>query len=380
MADESDLSQISIAPVGNTPPPPEPTPQPTPTLEPTPAPVPEPVPAPVPEPTPTPSAFSLRDAAIQRGYDPKDFSDDAALATALFETAEKTTQLEPLANIGRQFAPHADKIGEFQEYLAAKEAEAAKAAEEAAKSAEPPPLDWRKADFDPELLQYCGTDPKTGRYVALHDDWVSHARKLNEATEIRRLNSQRLVDEFPDLQEQYIAPRLAAAQKATLEQVKEFVAQEFQTWKQEAKSEKYIQENLKDFCQHDAAGDLLRDNEGFRVPTPKGRAMVNYDAQLRAAGTTDEGLIQRMTKLAVADDEAAGKFGTPVPLVPSGNGQTPAPTPPPKKFLRRLGPDRSPQRGGTIPDDTAPTHASQNPSASFEEIADRIASEQGIRS
>ena len=369
---ESDLSKINIAPAGD-----NGTTSVVPAA-PVASPAPEPV-ASVPPPASAP-AFSLRDIASERGYDPKDFADDKALAAALFDRAEEYNQVQPIVQIGRQFAPYADKMGDFQAYMAAKEEETRAAAEEATKAATPPALEWRKAEYDPQWERFCEQDARTGMWSPLGGapQFAAYAQKLNDVQEARRLNSQELVSDFPGLLDRYFAPRETSLKQTIIEEARKLVREEFAQRQQEIEAQAYIQLHAKDFYQCDATGNPVVGADGQPRLTPKGEAMAMHAQELRESGMNDPNRIRKYAEIAVAADEAAGKFGPAKPQAAA----VPVVVPPPEKkklFLDRVTKNlRSPQRGGSIPDDTAPTGTQQNPSDDLDAVLRRVAAQQGV--
>ena len=375
---ESDLSKISIAPPGDngavTPPAPAAVASPPPASEPDIAPAP---------PASAGGGFSLREIASQRGYDSTDFADEAALAAALFDRAEQYNQVQPIVEIGRQFAPYADKMGDFQAYMAAKEEDARVAAEDAAKAAAPPALNWRKAEYDPQWERFCEQDARTGMWQPLGGapQFAAYAQKLNDVQEARRLNSQELVSDFPGLLDRYFAPRETSLKQTIIEEARKLVQEEFAQRQRESEAQAYIQQHAKDFYQQDAAGQLMVGSDGQPRLTPKGEAMAMHCQALAESGMSDPARIRQYAEIAVAADEAAGKFGAPVAPVAAPPVAVPAPAHEKKKlFLERVTKNqRSPQRGGSIPDDTAPAGTQQNPSADLGDVIRRVASQQGVQ-
>ena len=346
------------------------------TLNPNPSPNPSPAPSPQPQPQPSTESFSLRQFAQERGYNPEDFKDDRALAATLIQAAERYNEVEPLADLGRQVAPFADKLGEFQEFVKAQEAEAAQAK---AKEAEPPSLNWKHVEYDPAWERYCEIDERTQRYKPLHPDFAQYARKLNDVVEARQANAQRLYN-LPEVLDEYATPRLKTLEEKLLQKAEEIAVRKIQEWQQQTEATRYVEEKAKDFYQHDTTGQMVLGDDGYPLLTPKGEAMAHYCKQLQDGGMTDPATIRQWAETRLAADETAGKFGK-----PSNNDQlqtpstlTPATIPAPirkRKFVERA--IRTPQRGGTLPDDSAP-NAIQNPDATFEEIADRRMREAGI--
>jgi hypothetical protein len=328
----------------------------------------------------TPESFSLQSYAAQQGYDTAGFKSEAELAAALFKAADQYTQIEPLANIGRQFAPYADKMSDFQEYLTAKEAEAAKAAEAAAQAAAPPPLEWKKAEYDPAWERYCQVNQQTGRYEPIHPDFAPYARKLNDVAEARQYNSRKVLDDLPGILDQYSTSREATLKQAILNEARALFQQELANRQVEQATNSWISEHEKDLFVHDATGRTVFGPDGNQRLTPKGEALRMHAEALREGGMSNPDQIREYAWRAVAADEAAGRFRQGAPAVPAV--PVPAPAARPQRFLNRFagnaGNGRTPSRGGGIPDDTAPQSITAAPSGDLRGIVDRLASEQGI--
>jgi len=336
--------------------------------------------------TPAGGGFSLRELAVQRGYDPADFKDDPSLAAALLDAAERFAQAEPLANIGRQFAPYAGRMGEIEEYLKQKDEEAQVAAAEAAKAAEPPALEWRKAEYDPSWERYCQVNQQTGLWEPIHHDFAQYARKLNEATEARRLNSQRVVDDLPGLLDTYFNPRQTAIEKAVLKKVEELVEQQFQSRQQQTQTAELLKAHEKEWYVLDGAGQPAMLPNGEPKLSPIGEAVAHFAQEARSLGIADPGAIQKYALNMVDAAKATGKLvATSTPsVIPAPNSPIPgvsgqgAARNPNGRFLRRLpNADRLSQRAGNIPSSGEP-HDSLSPMPDLREIVDRKTKEMNF--
>jgi len=378
MALETDLSKMSIAPPDVTP---EPIPSPSapvdapaqdvpPILDVTPAP-------------PTPPSFSLQSYATEQGFDTSGFKDESEIAAALLRSAQQAAQNEPLADIGRQFAPHADKWGAFQEWQKGQEVEQQRvAAETAAAEKAKLPFEWRSVERDQSWEQHCERDPASGRFVAKTLDGLQYAEKLNAYEDAQKHNAQDLLTNYPEMTTQLVDSRLSAFEEKlnTLiderweqKQTEASVTQSTDTW---------ITEHAKDVFVLDATGNAVVGPDGNERLSPKGEALRTHATELQASGMSDPAMIRDYAWRAVVADEAAGKLSSAVtstPVIP------PVVTPPttPNRFLDRLvgsqnGNGQTQQRGGGIPDDTAPRSISASPGGDLRETCDRLINEQGI--
>lgn len=326
----------------------------------------------------TPSPFSLRSFVQEQGYDPSSFHDERELSMALIKAAEQYEQVAPLADIGRQFAPHADKWSAFQEWLGKQEAEQQKAAQVQAAEQAKPPIDWRKADYDPAWEQHCARDPKSGRYVAQTLDGLQYAEKLNTAEEAMRDNSRDLLTKFPELVDKIVETRLAA-------KLAEYDKQYDQRWNQnwsarqsEGAVDSWIGQHQKELFAADAAGNPVVGPDGNQTLTPLGTALLQRVEQLKAMGATNIDAIREDAWRTVT--AAMGSGGTPVTqaaTIPPLAAVTPAkPTQQPARFLSRFagkpGGNRTQQRGGGVADPTAPLVNDTDAPLGFREILDRV--------
>lgn len=353
MSLETDLSSHTIAPQPGAPSAPAPQP-----AEPTPPPAASPSPAQPSPSSPPAGQFSLREFGQQQGLDLSQFQDDRALASALFNVANQYEQVAPLADIGRQFAPYAERMSEIQEFLAQKDREAQEAAAaEAAKNA-PPAFEWNRVQEDPSWRQHCRINEQTGRWEAIHPDWSNEARQLNAAADARANNSRRLVDDMPSVLEAFFGPRETQLRESINEQVAKIVEQKFAEIRQAEEDSRYIKEHEKDLFVFDATGNQVFGQGGQSLLTPKGQALAGYINDFQQNGVTNIGLARQYAERLVAADEAAGKFGQPKTPTPGATPTIPAaPASPMNKFLSRVvGDGRTGQRGGRLqtPDDTAP--------------------------
>jgi len=256
-------------------------------------------------------------------------------------------------------------MGDIQKFLADQDEAAKKQADSKLAVPGQAGFEWPKPEYDAAWQQHCRQNQQTGMFEPLHPDWAPEARKLNAAIDVRRQNSERLLDDLPSVLNSYLSPREEALKKSLFDEAVRLVRQEFSTQQQRTASQSYIDAHLKDFFACDQTGQVVHDASGDPVLSPKGIAMQGYVQELREMGATDENRIIAKADQLVAADEAAGKFVQPgQPRRQPESGGLPIPgvrqrAAPANRFLdrvagNRLGDGRTQQRGGRIPDDTAP--------------------------
>lgn len=329
------------------------------------------------EPTSEPTAFSLRDAAQGRGIDPSAYETDESLADAIFTTLEQLYQNEPFVNIGRQFAPYADKLSDFQKWQA--EQETAPAEPEPAKAT----FEWSAPEYDVRWENMVERDER-GFYKA-PDGIPSLAPIADKMNVYRQFQTDALTKFLGNPQElihKATADQLAEMERRIVESNQKTIETAIQQQVDDASMNAYVQQQEKDIYQHGADGQIQYDTQGAPMLTPKGHAMSQYATQAEEFGITDVAKIRQFIDMGIQRDELSGRFGKTTPAAqPTPVAQpTPEPSKPAtvrkRRFLDRV---RSNNRGGTIPDPTAPEGSQQqNPNATMAEITARKAREMGV--
>jgi hypothetical protein len=295
------------------------------------------------------------------------------MADAMFTALDDAQGNDALAKIGRKFAPYADRLAEFQ--ALEQEQAAAKA------QPEPPPepqsaFAWEAPEYDPRWETWVEPDGRGG-YKApdAAPELASIAAKL---TKHRTFMADKITEFLGNPQELIhgaMAGQIAEMEKRITESSQKAITDAIQKQVETAEMQAYIGKQEKDLYQHNAEGEPLCSTKGEPVLTPKGAKMAEYADMLSTAGITDQSAMRDVLTKLLAADEATGQFGTPTQPTPQ-SATIPPVVPTKRKFLDRI---RGNSKGGTVPDPTAPTGSQQqNPNASFEDIARRIAQEQGV--
>jgi hypothetical protein len=322
------------------------------------------------EPVETPSESVLRATAKKYGYTDEDlsrFDSDEQLATTLFGLTEQYAQYrstaEPLVQVGRQFAEHADKLPQFQQWLT-----------EQAKPAEPvepekPKFEWHTPEYDP-----------TWESVTVEQDPIGYAtaqQKLKAYQKWARDTQRKVLHEYPQLAQQAVEPMLSEREKALRAYVDEKLTEARQSWEQEQvkatvaqREDAWLRDHAMEFYEHDPAGQpVLRD--GQMVPTAYGRQA--WDAYEQTRSMTLEGKplpFERATHIALAMIPKPSENGQPKPPKPKSES--------PPRFLdtvseAELRPvERRP--GGN----ESPPSMYQNPDAVIEAAFREAATETGV--
>jgi len=328
------------------------------------------------------AAFSLREAAQQRGIDPAGYESDESLAEAMFSTLDTLHQNEPFVKIGQQFAPYADKLSDFQAW----QAEQTKAAQPTPTPAEETPgFEWDTPEYDPRWEAYPLERDERGFYKAPADlpAMAPYAEKMNAYQQDQRTKLTRILSDPQKLIQDAMGQELAALEKRTLEAARAEFQGELAKQHADAEMNAYVQQQEADLYQHAADGQTLYDAQGYPQLSVKGRAMAEHANMLETAGVKDPKLVRQLLDICLERDELSGRFSTttPAPTTPTAPAIVP-PTPQlavPKakrRFLNRLSDNN---RGGSVPDPTAPEGSQQqSPDATMADITRRIAREQGV--
>lgn len=332
------------------------------------------IPEPVSEPKPKPpeSTWSLKDAAQQRGINPAAYESDQALAEAMFSAIDDFQKNEPFVTIGQQFAPYADKLSEFQAW----QAEQAKPAE-TTPTPEDAKFDWSAPEYDPRWEGMVERDERG--YFKAPDGLPSLApvaEKMNTYRQFQTDALTKFLGNPQDLIHAASADKFTEMEQRITEANQKVIEQAIQQQRNDAEMNAYVQKQEKEIYRHDEKGGMLYDNQGVPMLNPKGQAMAKYANMLETGGVTDPATIRQLLDICLQRDELSGRFQQ-TPQTPPQSSTPTQPPAPKKRFLDRI--RRSNNRGGTIPDDTAPEGSQQqNPDATMQDITRRIAGEQGV--
>jgi len=319
-----------------------------------------------------PSSFSLLEAARSRGIDPSGYESEEALAEAMFSALDTFQEHEPFVKIGQQFAPYADKLSDFQKW----QEEQAAQATPAAKPEQPVSgFEWNAPEYDPRWEGMPIERDERGFYKAPADypQLAPIAEKMNAYRQFQVDAINKFIHDPQQLIHAATADRLAEIEKRAIEAAEEKIETALAKQRADAEMDAYVQGKAKDIYLHDVQGQLRYKPNGEPMLSPKGQAMAEYGGMLEKAGVTDSALMRQLLDKMIQADELSGRFNS--PATPASK---PATSPPVTKqrFLDRI---RSNNRGGTIPDPTAPVGSQQqNPDATMQEITRRIAREQGV--
>ncbi len=337
----------------------------------------------VPAETPDESSW-LRSAAQARGLDASTFSGDAALAEAMFTQLDQGQKDQALVDIGRQMAPFQGQLADFHKWQAEQTATPDKP-----KTPETPEGSW--ACYEGQLTNSAPAyDSRWPNMVELDErgyykapegipSLAPVAEKMNVYRQFQTDAIQHFIGDPQKLIQSATAPQLTAMEKRITEAnqkaietaiQKQVADAEMATWAKSQEEELYI---------HDTTGQMQYDAQGFAMRTPKGHAMAEYATQAEQFGIKDPAAIRHFIDMGMERDGLSGRFPDPTqvapPAAPATLPQAPPTVPVKRKFLDRV---LSKNRGGTVPDPTAPEGSQQqNPSATMVEITDRITAERG---
>lgn len=348
-----------------------------------------------------PAVPGLRERFTARGYDTSAFADDDAMFDEVLGKLETSNSEKELTDLGRQFAPYATDFPKFQEWQkqqqvatepatsddSASVAAATPAPAPADAVAEPPAFDWPDLpELDLRVVQACDRDSRTGLFRIAEGMPLmpGAAERLNEIQAQHTERAERLVTEFPDLVTGVMAQTIA---ELKAESAKLTAAMETSQARQDSLT--YVQARGSEFYQHDEQGNQVVDPQTSQ-PTlsPIGEAQRMIVETLPQYDMGNPAHVRDLGEVILNLRKEAGHFTS--PAAANGQGQaTAAPaqaatgTPSQQAvalgegkrqlFLERtVRAQQSPDRGGTIPDSTAPENVSQNADASFGEIIDDL--------
>jgi len=331
---------------------------------------------------------TLRDRALERGYDVTQFPDDSTLETALFDAADSYYSNQSLIQAGQRVAPH---LTEFEKWREEQARTAATPATPAAEPAAAPTFEHNAPEFDGMWIQKC-----------LHDDGTIRAnadpvilQKLREYQSWRDGFQRNWESDPADLIRRAMAPKLhelegklsTASDKEELRKLVTEVAQQvYQERTVEQENSAWIASREKDLFQADANGHRKVDPAtGQPLLTEMGHALRNHGEQLRGAGITDPRAIRELADRLLLADQLEGKF-TAGGQTPPADAAPPAATPAEagvvkrELFMRRaLQKRKTDSRDGTHHREAlSPEAPMQNPDLELGDLLERELVAQGI--
>lgn len=383
--------QLNEPTTPTTDPAPQPEPvTPTPPVEPQPDPVAPVEPAAPVEPTPEPSAAppvepaappvepaapvvptvsSLREEAVDRGFDVSGFETEADLERFLWDTVVKQQSDQQFAELGRQVAPDHDKwLAYKQQQQAPSPAPGPSAVPESTPG--PAGLEWELPDdIDPRYESLLELDPATGLYRGSEGmpNLVPIADQRNKYVMAQKQQAQRLMTDFPDLVNQVSDPKFKALE-AKITAIEQANVQYVQQQQLASLANQYE----KDFFVAGDNGQFAIDPRTNQfVTTPFYEATVHFSERNRARNpnASDGEIMQwsvedaRMAEKAGMLTPQASPSPTLAPVAPPAAPATPAAVGEQQRmtFMQEARGDHQANRDGYSPDPSAPLGPGQRP-------------------
>lgn len=217
---------------------------------------------------------SVREAASGLGYkfDPG-IQDDRAAIADLVRSALANRQADYYAQLGRQLAPHADKVSE---YIRQQQAPP--------KPSSPKP--WEKPEFDERWVGLVERDPSTGLYVGKPGVPAEVVEKVNR---------------FAEWRANYERDPIGVAREAWREDARQeamrIYQEQFAQMKRNADIERIVSENSSWLYQTTDSGSRVTDPvTGQPVYTPIGAEYIQGLQEVRSAGVMDPVLQDRLAQ------------------------------------------------------------------------------------
>lgn len=323
-----------------------------------------PTPEPQAAPQPEPSVSELRQVALDLGYPEetlKQYPDDKQLAQTLYRIADEYGRAQPLVELGQKFAPYADKLDKFQEWLSSQEQPPEAPKEEG------PQFDWPAPEYD-----------DAWEHVREEDDPLGTIRQKRE--QFRKFQEQTL-RKFARNPQELISKAVEPVLTQREQQIKEYVQQQVQearqAWEQQQtasveqqEEQAWLQQNAKEFYAVDAKGELVRGRDGHPVPTEYGQKAWESYQWARALKDSDN------KPLSVKEATALAMLRVPKP---NGKPEAPKGSPQqPQRFMDTVSEaERHPERRPM--DESAPTGQYPDAEDAFYAAARQAANEIGER-
>lgn len=219
---------------------------------------------------------SIREAAAAQGYQfDATVTDDRGALNHLLRQAQANRQADVYAQLGRQLAPNAGRIGEFLR--------------QPTTPATPTRQPWEAPEFDERWAGLVDRDPSTGLYVGKQGVPSEIVSKVNAYAEWKTAYDRDPAKMINGMVE------AKAKQIASTEFREQFAAQA-----REQSIESIVQQNAPWLYARDAAGQPVRNYEGQRVPSPIGASYIKHLSDVQRMGVTDprqqDALAKRLAK------------------------------------------------------------------------------------
>jgi hypothetical protein len=220
--------------------------------------------------------MTLRDYARSLGYQASpDIETDEGLLQSLVYQAQMARQADVYTRLGRQLAPHADRI------RAAIGAQAAPAAPSA-------PSIWDRPEFDRKWAELVTLDEASGTYIPKPGvpDEIGH--KINAFAAW----ANRYQDNPSGYIEHVAGPLIEKAIEAKLAQ--------FEQLQQQSVAISDIQQaNARWLYQYDSNGSVVTGFDGKPMPSPAGKSYLRHLSTVAQAGVTDARQQDRLARALV---------------------------------------------------------------------------------
>jgi hypothetical protein len=315
-----------------------------------------------------PSAADLRALAREMGYGDEDlaaYKDDNELGRDLLYIANEYGKMQPLAQLGRKVAPYADRLGDFEKWVAEQDAAKKQPAQEPAPEGTPQFL-WDTPEYDPAW-----------EHLSEQDDPMGTARaKLNRYRQFQAETIQKFIQNPQELISRAIEPILHQKEQSIQEQIQAAVKQEREAWQNaraeeaaQAEEQAWLRQNMKDLYALDGSGNLVYGRDGQAV-------LTKYGSQVFQAYSWARGLKGPEGK-PLSVKEASELAMLRVPKAQQTQTTPPAPKPGEQRFLDTVSEaERHPERRPL--DESAPADQYPDDEHAFRSEARRLAAANGI--
>lgn len=208
---------------------------------------------------------SIREAAAAQGYQfDGTVTDDRTALNFLLQQAQRNRDENVYAQLGRQLAPHSDRIRGFLSQSTQPQ------------TATPQRQAWEAPEFDERWGALVEQNQQTGLYYSKPGVDPSIAQKVNSYVEWKAAydkNPAKVIDGMVEVRARAIA--------------NETFQQQFAAQAQQQEISSIVTENRAWLYQVDQAGNQVRDFRGQFIPTPVGAAYIRELQNVQRMGVTN---------------------------------------------------------------------------------------------
>jgi hypothetical protein len=287
----------------------------------------------------------------RQGYDVSGFESDQAALDTLLGAADGYRQNQPFIEVGQQAIEDWDAFQAWKAEQGHPEPSGPAPTGEPAAGQEPEDTwSWDLPEFDPAWNRHLDANGQIRS-----DTDIGTAKKIEAYYHQLAQKQQEFFRDPREVIRRAVATDRREMETAYREMAANVAKEEVARYHAEQESDRYIQQNLREFYELDERGQPRRDlRSGQPVLTAKGKAFASHAERGRQLGITDPAAMREYASAMIAADEARGLLPTGSSTSPP-SGQTPGPNGDQRRqtFLdQAIAAQGGASRDGTLPDST----------------------------